>query len=57
MLMGKKLSEMNLEELWQSFPIFLTEHQDCWGKNLNITGTAIPWQKRNLSVSIPTKRN
>ena len=26
----KKLSEMNLEELWQLFPIFLTEHQDCW---------------------------
>lgn len=57
MLIGKKLSEMNLEELWQLFPIFLTEHQDCWGKNLSITGTAIPWQKRNLSVSIPTKRN
>lgn len=31
MLMGKKLSEMSLEELWQLFPIFLTEHQDCWG--------------------------
>lgn len=29
-LMGKKLSEMSLEELWQLFPIFLTEHQDCW---------------------------
>ena len=29
--MGKKLSEMTLEELWQLFPIFLTEHQDCWG--------------------------
>ncbi len=28
--MGKKLSEMNLEELWQLFPIFLTEHQTCW---------------------------
>ena len=28
--MGKKLSEMTLEELWQLFPIFLTEHQDCW---------------------------
>lgn len=26
----KKLSEMSLEELWQLFPIFLTEHQDCW---------------------------
>ena len=28
--MGKKLSEMTLEELWQLFPIVLTEHQDCW---------------------------
>ena len=28
--MSKKLSEMNLEELWQLFPIFLTEHQACW---------------------------
>lgn len=28
--MDKKLSEMSLEELWQLFPIFLTEHQDCW---------------------------
>lgn len=28
--MGKTLSEMSLEELWQLFPIILTEHQDCW---------------------------
>lgn len=28
--MRKKLSEMSLEELWQLFPIFLIEHQDCW---------------------------
>lgn len=21
---------MNLEELWQLFPIFLAEHQPCW---------------------------
>ena len=26
----KELSEMTLEELWQLFPIVLTEHQDCW---------------------------
>ena len=26
----KKLSEMTLEELWQLFPIFLTEHQEAW---------------------------
>lgn len=28
--MNKKLSEMTLEELWQLFPIILTEHKDCW---------------------------
>lgn len=28
--MGKKLSEMSLEELWQLFPIILTEHKDVW---------------------------
>lgn len=28
--MGKKLSEMTLEELWELFPIFLTEHRDNW---------------------------
>ena len=28
--MGKKLSEMSLEELWQLFPIILSKHQDHW---------------------------
>lgn len=28
--MGKKLLEMSLEELWQLFPIYLTEHNDDW---------------------------
>lgn len=28
--MKKHLSEMSLEELWQLFPIYLTEHQSCW---------------------------
>ncbi len=28
--MGKKLSEMTLEELWRLFPIFLTEHKPYW---------------------------
>ena len=28
--MGKKLSEMSLEELWQLFAVFLTGHRDCW---------------------------
>ena len=29
-MMGKKLSEMSLEELWRLFPIILTKHQECW---------------------------
>ena len=28
--MGKSLTEMTLEELWQLFPIVLTPHRDCW---------------------------
>ena len=28
--MGKELSEMTVEELWQLFPIFLVEHKDSW---------------------------
>lgn len=28
----KKLSEMTLKELWELFPIFLTEHKDCWSE-------------------------
>lgn len=28
--MEKKLSEMSLNELWELFPIVLTEHQPCW---------------------------
>ena len=28
--MGKKLFEMTLEELWQLFPIILTEHKEYW---------------------------
>lgn len=30
--MGKKLSEMSLEELWNIFPIFLTGHKECWAE-------------------------
>lgn len=29
-IMNKTLLEMNLEELWQLFPIFLTEHKAIW---------------------------
>lgn len=28
--MKKDLSEMTLEELWELFPIFLSEHKECW---------------------------
>lgn len=28
--MSKKLSQMTLEELWQLFPIILTDHKSCW---------------------------
>ena len=30
--MSKKLSEMSLEELWQLFPVILTEHQSDWNE-------------------------
>ena len=30
--MGKSLSDMTLEELWELFPIVLTEHKDIWHK-------------------------
>ena len=31
--MNKELSEMTLEELWELFPIFLTEHQEKWDED------------------------
>ena len=30
--MGRPLSELTLEELWELFPIRLTEHQACWAE-------------------------
>ena len=30
LMMGKELSEMKLEELWDLFPIFLVQHDDQW---------------------------
>ena len=33
--MGKDLSEMTLEELWELFPIFLVAHDDRWKGNYN----------------------
>lgn len=28
--MDKSLSEMTLEELWELFPVTLSEHRSCW---------------------------
>ena len=33
--MGKDLSKMTLEELWELFPIFLVAHDDRWIDNYN----------------------
>ena len=33
--MGKDLSEMTLEELWELFPIFLAAHDDRWKDSFN----------------------
>ena len=48
--MKKKLSEMSLEELWQLFPIFLTEHQNCWeawySEEQTLLKTALPHVER-----------
>lgn len=30
--MGKELDEMTLEELWELFPIFLSEHKSYWAE-------------------------
>jgi hypothetical protein len=48
----KKLSEMTIEELWQLFPVFLTDHKQCWNhsyeEELNIPETVIRKAKLNL---------
>ena len=36
--MGKDLSEMTLEELWELFPIFLVAHDDRWKDSFNEIG-------------------
>ena len=33
--MGKDLSEMTLEELWELFPIFLVAHDGQWEDSFN----------------------
>ncbi len=35
--MGKKLSEMTLEELWRLFPVYLTPHNALWKNYYNET--------------------
>ncbi|MDE6060070.1 MAG: GrpB family protein, partial [Clostridia bacterium] len=44
--MNKKLSEMTLEELWELFPIILTEHNPCWadwyGKEVELLKSTLP---------------
>lgn len=37
----KNLSDMTLEELWELFPIFLTEHDPCWAKYYEEEAAAI----------------
>lgn len=47
--MGKELSEMSLKELWQLFPIFLTEHNINW----------IKWfedEKNNLQIILQNSK-
>lgn len=40
-LMGKQLSEMSIEELWQLFPIILTEHKNYWKQWYDIESTEL----------------
>lgn len=50
----RKLSEMSLEELWELFPNYLTEHQDCWSKwyeeEQNILKRILPTTKLGLQI-------
>ena len=39
--MGKDLSEMSLEELWELFPIFLVAHDDRWKDDFNEIGKTL----------------
>lgn len=59
--MGKKLSEMTLEELWQLFPIFLIAHNPCWKEwyreEYALLQRSLPMAKRIShigSTAIPT---
>ncbi|MCR4944527.1 MAG: GrpB family protein [Clostridium sp.] len=39
--MEKQLSEMTLEELWELFPIFLTEHKEEWAEQYETAATKL----------------
>lgn len=48
--MGKKLSEMTLEELWMLFPIKLTEHNNAW--KMQYTEATAFFEKKFSSFNI-----
>lgn len=47
----KKLNEMTLEELWQLFPIVLTEHRECWADWFKEEALAVRTALASLSGS------
>jgi len=51
-MMGKELSEMTLEELWDLFPIFLVQHDDRWYEYYKEIESTIT----DLLASYPVKR-
>ncbi len=48
--MGKKLSEMSLEELWMLFPIKLTRHNGEWAKQYTETETFLKEKLSSCNV-------
>jgi len=50
--MGKELSEMTLEELWDLFPIYLVQHDDQWNEYYNEIESKIT----DLLAGYPVKR-
>ena len=50
--MGKDLSEMTLEELWDLFPIFLVQHDDRWKEYYHEIESTIT----DLLAGYPVKR-
>ena len=48
--MGKDLSEMTLEELWELFPIFLVAHDDRWKDDFNEIGKTLTGLLSDQSV-------